>query len=93
MKKQLNDTMKLLALMALSSAPVFAQSTVEKAKATGNDVKREVKKDANRVSEELCTGTKEECAKKKVKNRADEASDAVKDKAEEVRDKVDKDKK
>ncbi len=85
--------LNLLAVLALASAPVFAQSTAEKAKATGNDAKREIKKGANRVQETVCTGTKAECEKKKAINRVEETKDKVGDKVEETRDKLDSDKK
>ena len=75
--------------VTLIGAPVLAQSAGEKAKATGNDVKREAKKGANRVGETLCTGTKAECAAKKGKHRVEEAKDKVVDEAKEVKDKVD----
>ncbi|PZR09371.1 MAG: hypothetical protein DI536_22590 [Archangium gephyra] len=84
----------LLGLLAMSlSLPAFAQSAGESIKDTANDAKRGVKKGANRVEETFCTGTKAECAAKKAKNRSEEASDAVKDKATEVKDKLDADNK
>ncbi len=92
--KTLMNAMKVLALMSVAAMPVMAQSnqsTLEKAKATGNDVKREVKKAGDRTEEALCMGTKAECAAKKVKNRTTEAKDAVVDGAKEVKDKVDSD--
>ncbi len=86
--------LSLLGLMTLAlSLPAFAQSAQETVKDTVNDAKRGVKKGANRVEETLCTGTKAECAAKKVKNRAEEAGDAAKDKAIEVKDKLDSDSK
>lgn len=90
--KNVNEAMKLLAVMALASAPAFAQSAVEQGKAAGNDVKREMKKGAHRVEEAVCTGTKAECAAKKAKNRGIEAKDKVVDEAKEVKDTVDSDK-
>lgn len=80
----------LLGLVALS-APAYAQSMREKAKDTANDATREVKKAGHRVEEAVCTGTKAECEKEKLKNRAIEAKDATKDKATELKDKVDAD--
>ena len=79
----------LISLFALAALPGFAQTAGEKVKDTVNDGTRKVKKTVNRAGEELCTGTKAECAKKKLENRGNEAKDAVKDKAEEVKDKVD----
>ena len=74
----------------LLALPTFAQATIpEKAEATGNDAKRAVKKGANRVNEALCTGTKAECAAKKMKHRTTETKDAVVDGANKAVDKVD----
>ena len=85
-------TMQLLALLTLTGAPVMAQQSVpEKGKVVGNDVKRETKKGAHRVEEAVCTGTKAECESKKLKNRGTETKDTVVDKAEETKDKVDRD--
>jgi len=91
--KTLTTALKVLSLVAVASMPVFAQSTTEKAKATGNDVKREVKKAGHRVEETLCTGNKVECAAEKAKNRTVEAKDSVVDHTKEAKDKLDSDKK
>ncbi len=88
------NRIQLLSLLTLTmSMPAFAQSAQESVKDTVNDAKRGVKKGANRVEEALCTGTRAECAAKKLKNRAEEATDAAKDKAVELKDKVDADSK
>ncbi len=89
--KNLKQTLTMLGLMALASASAYAQSPVEKAKSTGNDVKREVKEDAHRVGEALCTGTKAECAAEKAKHRTTETKDKVVDGAKKMKDKVDAD--
>jgi hypothetical protein len=91
--RTLNDTLRVAALSLSFAfiAPAMAQSTTEKAKATGNDVKRAVKKGAHRVEEAVCTGTKAECEAQKLKHRATEAKDKVVDEAEELKDKVDSD--
>ncbi len=89
--KNLKQTLTMLGLMALATAPAFAQSTVEKAKATGNDAKREIKEDAHRVGEALCTGTKAECAAAKAKHRTTEAKDKVVDGVKKAKDTVDAD--
>ena len=92
--KTILDAVKVMCLAgAMASVPAMAQSTVEKAKATGNDVKREVKKGVHRVGEALCTGTKAECAAEKAKHRVTETKDAVVDEAKEIKDKLDSDKK
>ncbi len=87
-----NTNLKLLALLSLCSMPALAgESAGEKVKASANDVGRAAKKAGHRVEETLCTGTKVECEKKKLGNRAKEAKDAVSDKAEETKDKLDRD--
>ncbi len=78
-----------LTALSLAGAPVFAQTVDERAKATGNDVKRGTKKGAHRVEEALCTGTKAECAAMKGKNRVEEGKDKIVDQAKETKDKVD----
>lgn len=77
---------------------VHAEETVgEKAAVVGKDAKRAVKKGAHRVEESLCgklTGdSKLECLAKEAKNHVVEAKDAVVDKASEVKNAVDTDKK
>ena len=79
----------LIILFTLAALPGFAQTAGEKVKDTVNDGTRAVKKTVHRAGEALCTGTKAECAKQKVVNRGTEAKDAVKDKVEELKDKVD----
>jgi hypothetical protein len=75
-----------------------AEETVgEKAVVTGKSTKRALKKGANRVGEELCgklTGdSKASCMAKEAKNRITEGKDAVVDKASEVKNAVDSEKK
>ena len=71
------------------ATPALAQTAGEKADAAGNDVKRGVKKGTNRVKEALCTGTKAECAAKKLKHRVVEEKDEVVDGTKKAIDKVD----
>lgn len=82
--------LKLFALVCLTAAPAMAQTTGQKIKETGNDVRREVHKGVNRVDEELCTGTKAECEARKLKHRVQETKEVVEDKATEVKDRVTK---
>jgi hypothetical protein len=81
----------LLALTLTLSLPALAQSAPEKLKHTANDARRTIKKGAHRVEETLCTDSKLTCAGKKAANRVEEAKDTVKDKATEVKDKLDSD--
>jgi hypothetical protein len=83
-------TASLLGL-ALLSTPTLAQSATEKAKATGNDMKRGVNKGVDRTKEAFCTGTKAECAARKAKNHLNETKDEVVDKVNETKDKIDAD--
>lgn len=89
MRNARNRLFSLISLVALAGAPVLAQTAGEKAKDTLNDGSRKVKKSMHRAGEALCTGTKAECAKKKLQHRVKEGKDAVEDKAEEIKDKVD----
>lgn len=65
------------------------QTTGEKVKAGARTTGRQIKKATNRVQEAVCLESDLECAAKKAKNRLNEAGSAVKDKAVEVKDKVD----
>ncbi len=84
-------------LLGIASVVHAEQTVGEKATVVGKDAKRAVKKSANRVEEGLCgklTGdSKASCLAKKAKNRATESKDAVVDKASEVKNAVDSDKK
>lgn len=86
--KTLINAMKVLAVVGLTAGPALAQTAGDKVKETGNDIRREGRKGANRVDESLCTGTKAECAARKAKHRAQETKDTVDDKATEVKDRV-----
>lgn len=75
-----------------------AEETItEKAAATTNSAKRTVKKGYNRTKEAMCgklTGdSKVECLAKEAKNNVQEGVDATKDKASEIKNSVDSDKK
>ncbi len=74
--------------LTLASTSVFAQSATDKARATGNDVKRGVNKAVDRTKEALCTGTKLECETRKAKNHLTETKDEVVDKVKEEKDKL-----
>jgi hypothetical protein len=67
-----------------------AEETIgEKATATGHDVKRAAKKGVNRTKEAFCAEGDVKCLKDKASNRVGEGVDATKDKASEVKNKVD----
>jgi len=86
--KTLMNAMKVLAIVGLTAGPALAQTAGDKVKESGNDVRREGRKGANRIDESLCTGTKAECAARKAKHRGEEGKDQVNDKATEVKDRV-----
>jgi len=80
----------LAAAFLITGATAYADETIpEKGKATSKDVKRQGRKAVHRTEEALCTGTKAECAKEKAKNRVDEGTEAVKDEADELKQKAD----
>lgn len=84
--------MKYVLLTALISfaVPAFAAETAgEKVKSSAHDAKRATKKGAHRVAEKLCMKDDAECLADKAKHRAQEAGDATKDKARELKNKVD----
>ena len=78
-----------VAFALVLAVPAVAQTAGEKVDEKGNDVKRAVKKGANRVEEAVCTGTKAECAAKKGKHRVEETKDKVVDEGKKAVDKVD----
>lgn len=85
----------VLALVSIGAGQVSqAEETLaEKAQVTGKSVKRSAKKGVNRTKEAMCgklTGdSKVECMAKEAGNRIEETTDAVKDKASEVKNEVD----
>ena len=77
-------------LVALISSTVIASETMqEKKEAVTNDVARDAKKKINRLEEAACTDGDAKCAGQKAKNRIEEAGDATKDKAKELKNKAD----
>lgn len=79
----------VLALATFGFAATAEESMGEKAKATGNDMKRGAKKAGNRVKEAVCAESDAECLAKKAGNRVKEGGEHVGDKAKEVKDKAD----
>lgn len=76
-------------LMFLSSSAIAEESFTEKLETKTNDAQRATNKAINRAQEATCTDSDAECLKQKAKNRASEAYDATKDKASELKNKVD----
>ncbi len=74
----------------MTGAVAKAEETLpEKGKAAAKDVKRQGRKTVHHTEEALCTGTKAECAKQKVKHRVNEGGDAVRDEADQLKNKAD----
>lgn len=71
------------------------ESSLEKTEVKVNSAKRSLEKTSNRMSEEVCgtlTGdSKTQCLGKKMKNRLEESQEAIRDKASEIGNKMDKD--
>ncbi len=84
----------LFGFLGLCSAE---ETMTEKAQTTVNSAKRTTKKGLHRTTESVCgtlTGdNKVQCLAKEAKNRAEEGKDAVKDKATEVKNVIDSEKK
>ncbi|KYG66413.1 hypothetical protein AZI86_05020 [Bdellovibrio bacteriovorus] len=79
-----------LALFGFLGAAAHAEETMgEKAGATAHDAKRAVKKGVNRTKEAFCAEGDAKCLKDKAANRVEEGVDYTKDKAKEVKNKVD----
>lgn len=80
--------MKIKTLLTAISLAIFsttaygAETIGEKTEAKLRDAKREIKQEAHRIEEKICEKTDKNCFNKKVSNRAAEAKDYVKDKAD-----------
>lgn len=76
-------TSLVMAGLLLNTPFTFANDVKESVKETTQDVKKSAKKGVHRVQEEGCemVNGKMECAGKKIKNRATEVKDEVKDMA------------
>lgn len=92
--KYIIATFVLLGFLQTTSAE---ETLTEKAAVTTKTAKRGVKKAINRTSEAICgklTGdSKIECLAKEAKNQMTESKDVVVDKASEIKNSVDSDKK
>lgn len=79
----------LLVISALFTNAYALETDNEKSEASSKELNRSVDKLGNRVEEAVCMESDTECLKQKVKNRAEETTDVVKDKASEIKNKVD----
>jgi hypothetical protein len=91
--KPMKSTPLIAALMLSGLLPAsFAyESAEEKDAATRNDIKRDVQKSLNRLEETACMKDDIQCEATKLKNRAIEGKDTIKDKANELNNKSDQD--
>ena len=76
-------------LMFLSSSVIAEETLTEKLETKTNDAERATNKAINRMQEATCTDSDVECLKQKAKNRANEAYGTTKDKASEIKNKLD----
>ncbi len=79
----------LMVLGLILSTAHATESVPEKVEASSKELKREAKKTVNRAEEALCTESEAECLKLKMKNRTAETWDALKDKATDLKNKLD----
>ena len=87
----------MLAILGFVNISLAEESISEKAEVTAKSIKRSAKKGIHRTAEAICgklTGdNKVQCLAKEAKNRIEDGKDAVVDKASEVKNAVDADKK
>jgi hypothetical protein len=81
--------MSLVLVLGFIGAAHAEESATEKAGTKMNDAGRAMKKGMNHAKEAVCMEGDMKCAAKKAKHRVGEGVDATKDKAAEVKDKVD----
>lgn len=82
-----------VALAGVAGMTCAEETMGEKAQAVKNDAERGVQKGVNRVKEAVCTDSDAECLAKKTQHRVEEGVDTTKDKAKEVKNDIDSDKK
>jgi hypothetical protein len=98
---QTGDYMKLLiltiALFGFLGVSSAEETMTEKTEVAAKTIKRNAKKGLHRTKEAFCgklTGeNKVQCLAKEAKNRLEEGKDVIKDKASEVKNDIDSDKK
>lgn len=91
--KDINRLFLIVLTLGILTTVVQADESIsEKTQATVNDASRAVKKTGNRIKEKLCQQGDVKCAQQKMAHRTVEASQYVKDKAQEIKNKIDTDK-
>lgn len=83
----------IAAILALGMGTVHMayaeEGVVEKVEVKTKNAKRAIKKKAHRLQEKMCRKDDGECLEKKARHRATEMNDSVKDKASELKNKID----
>ena len=80
----------LVSILLLPFSSVYAYETQrERNKAEAKELEREVDQKMNRMEEKTCMDTDTECLKEKIKHRSKEANESVKDRTEEIKNKID----
>ncbi|RLA20270.1 MAG: hypothetical protein DRQ61_10225 [Gammaproteobacteria bacterium] len=62
---------------------------MEKMQVKSNEVQRAATEKMHRIEEAVCTESEAACLAEKVKNQTQEATEAIKDKGEELKNKID----
>ena len=78
-----------LAIAFIPGLVLAAETIDEKVEDTTNDMSRELDKKLHRLEEATCTKSELECAKEKAEHRMEETHDAIKDKAQELKNDID----
>jgi hypothetical protein len=86
---KMTKSVSALILALLFTSAYALETENEKSGTTKQELKREVNKAGHRVEETVCMDSDAECLKQKVKHRTEEATETVKDKASEIRNKAD----
>ncbi len=78
-----------LGFFSLTATSFAAETIGEKVQVKSRDIERAATEKMNRLEEAVCMESDVECLAKKANNRAEEAEEAVEDKAIELKNKID----
>jgi hypothetical protein len=87
---KLSKILLIAALTTVFTSAYALETENEKNEAAKKELSRTTDKAINRIKEAVCLESDVECLKQKAQHRVEEVSDAVKDKASEIKDKLDK---
>jgi len=79
----------VLGFSVLLIASCSQETTAEKVQVKLNELQRTTTEKVHRIEEAVCTGSEVECLAEKAKNHIQETAEAVKDKASELKNKMD----